>query len=209
MNSKNKLVYGWGINDVTYKVALHEKLGNKKRIWVCPYYDDWCGILERCFSLKCQDKCPTYKGTTIYEEWKYLTNFIKWVDSQPNKNWRHCVPDKDLLSGESKIYSPDTVVYIPNDLNVFITDRKNDRGLLMIGVCLVPSKNKPYYCSCSNPFKKKQEYLGRFKSELEAHLVWQAKKHEHACVLANMQDDSRVADVLRQRYSPDKDWTKR
>jgi len=43
---------------------------------------------------------------------------------------------------------------------------------------------------------------------LDAHLAWKQQKHEYACLLADLQEDSRVADALRQRYAPDKDWTK-
>ena len=39
-------------------------------------------------------------------------------------------------------------------------------------------------------------------SEYEAHEAWKARKHEHACKLADIQSDVRVAKVLRTRYCP-------
>lgn len=209
-------VYGWGINDVNYKVQLYEevsKVGGRKKLkceWVCPYYVDWKSIIMRCFCPKTQKINPTYKGCSVSNDWKYLSNFIKWVDSQPNRDWQNCSPDKDLLSEKSKVYGPETVVYISKSLNSFITDRANFRGDSMLGVS--PRKGKYVECyqaRCCNPFKRKRDYLGSFITELEAHKAWQAKKHEYACQLADLQDDPRVAEALRQRYSPDKDWTRR
>lgn len=194
--------FGWGINDVNYSVTRYAIVDGKyKQVWMCQYYADWKEILKRCFNEKLHQKHPTYKNCTIYEGWKYLSNFIKWVDSQPNRDWQNCSPDKDLLIVGNKQYSPDTVVYIPAALNRFILDRGNDRGELMIGVCPNHHKDKPYQAQCSNPFnKRKGGYIGVFITELEAHLAWKAKKHEYACKLAESQEDPRVAEALRSRY---------
>ena len=208
--SKEKLVFGWGINDVDYNVYITEVVnGKRKNVWVCPYYRKWVKILERCFCPKYQTKKLTYKGCTICEEWKYLSDFIKWVDSQPNEDWINCEPDKDFLSVGNKHYSPETVVFISGKVNQFIKDKGNDRGNYMIGVDFIPNKSKknPYQARCSNPFGGSR-YIGHYTTELEAHLAWQAKKHEYACMLADQQTDERIASRLREMYAPDKDWTK-
>jgi hypothetical protein len=57
--------------------------------------------------------------------------------------------------------------------------------------------------------KIKSRHIGYFKTELEAHKAWQARKHEYALQLADLQSDERVAEVLRTKYAPDKDWTNR
>jgi hypothetical protein len=209
MSDDRKLTYGWGINDADYKVTKYSIVDGKyKQVWVCPYYEDWRGILERCLCPNFQKNWTSYLGCSIVVEWKYLSNFIKWVDSQPNRNWQNCVLDKDLLIRNNKIYSPDTAIYIPNKLNCFITDSKKSRGQLMIGVTTNKlDKNKPYLSQCNNPFGQGGKNLGYYRTELEAHKAWQAKKHEYACQLADLQQDPRVAKVLRERYAPDKDWT--
>ena len=210
---KNKLVYGWGVNDVDYDVTRREVVdGKKKRVWICPYYRKWVHILERCLCLKFQERHPTYKCCSVTEEWKHLSDFIKWVDSQPNRDWVSCEPDKDFLVQDNKHYSPETVVFISRKVNQFIKDRGNDRGDYMIGVCYKPieSKKNPYKAQCGNPFDKKERgYIGMFPTELEAHLAWQTRKHEYACKLATLQTDERIASRLREMYAPDKDWTKR
>lgn len=206
---RNKLVRGWGINDVPYDVYRYEFVsGVWKIIWICPYYSKWAGILERVFSEKLHAKYPTYKNCTITENWKYLSNFIEWVDSQPNRDWENCEPDKDLINPDNKHYAEDTVVFINHTVNSFLTNGNRGNSKLMIGTTYVDWIDK-YKAQCNNPLvTKSYRYLGCFPTELEAHLVWKAKKHEYACQLADLQDDPRVADALRKRYAPDTDWTK-
>ena len=89
-----KLIYGWGINDVycnVYKTETSD--GKRKNVWQCPYYRDWCSLLSRVFSKKTG---TTYKNVLICDEWKLFSNFKKWVDSQPNRNWENCQIDKDF-----------------------------------------------------------------------------------------------------------------
>lgn len=214
MSNKNKLIYGWGINDANHQVSIKKelpKINGKRRqrvVWVCPYYKSWFSMLNRCLNPTYQKGQPTYRGCTICEDWKYFSNFIAWVDNQPNKDWQNCELDKDFLSAGSKHYSPETCIYIPKNLNAFIINRPRDRGAYMLGVNYeYGQKSKPYRAHCNNPFKKKTEHLGIFATELEAHLAWQVKKHEHACRFADMQEDERVAKALMGMYAPDKDWT--
>lgn len=198
---KNKLVYGWGTNDVDYNVYKTEVAdGKKKTVWTCPYYKKWCHMLERCFSAKSQEKYPTYGDCTVCEEWRYLSNFIKWVDSQPNRDWENCDLDKDFLIQGNKHYSPDTCVFIEESLNNFITDNSKNRGKYMIGVSGRGSNKNPYQAQCNNPTTGKKEYLGMFPTEMEAHLAWKAKKHEHARNLAELQSDQRLKKALIDRY---------
>ena len=54
---------------------------------------------------------------------------------------------------------------------------------------------------CRNPFTKKQEYLGLFINEIEAHQTWLKRKLELAHLLAAEQTDIRVAKALIERYT--------
>ena len=207
---RNKLLYGWGVNDVDYDVTRSEVVNGKSKIvWICPYYRKWVKILQRCFCSKYREIRPTYKGCTVTEDWKYLSNFIKWVDSQPNKDWMNCDTDKDFLTVGNKHYSSNTVVFLSNKVNSFILDCGRSRGICMIGVSYYPNRKKNLYkASCSNPLGG-SDYIGYYPTELEAHKAWQAKKHEYACLLADLQSDERIASRLREMYAPDKDWTKK
>ena len=205
---KSKLIYGFGVNDAPYPVHETEKIGGVFRVvWICPYYVKWTGIIERVFSEKYHKSKPSYVGCTIEPAWKYFTEFVRWVDSQPNKDWQNCEPDKDFLSEQGKHYGPNTVVFLPNNVNSFIADRKRGRGQHMLGVHFQQRSGK-FVAQCCDPFKQNSRQIGYFDNELEAHKAWQAKKHEDACQLADLQEDPRVAKALRERYAPDKDWTK-
>lgn len=208
--TKTKLVFGWGINDVDYNVTRYEIVnGKQERVWICPYYKRWKNILKRSICPRFKIIHPTYKGCTVTEDWKRLSNFIKWVDSQPNRDWENCVLDKDILFIGNKHYSPETCVFVNHAVNSFITDSGKTRGEYMIGVCdsgMYP-KGRPYMARCSTPLGK-QKKIGCYPTEIEAHIAWQSRKHELACLLAKEQPDPRVAEALRTRYAPDKDWTK-
>lgn len=207
-----KLVCGRGINDAGHSVVTvveYPKInGNRvqKQVWRCPYYNKWSGMLSRCYSVKRFNLRQDYEGCGVSEDWLLFSSFIKWVDSQPNRNWQNCELDKDLLFKGNKLYSQESCVFITKDVNIFLSTRRASRGKYMIGVSW-HKENKMFRSTCNNPFNKKSEHVGYFESELEAHKAWQSKKHEYAHQLADLQDDPRVADALRQRYTPDKDWT--
>ena len=206
------LILDWGINDADYAVTTNGKVKGKwKQLAVCPVYTVWKGMIHRAYSHSWKKRHPSYSDVTVCEDWKYFSNFRRWVlEEQPNRDWMNCELDKDLLS-DIKKYSQQNCVFISRLVNTFITDRKNMRGSCMLGVTF-HTRDLIYEAHCCNPFlhtnTNRSLYLGRFKTELEAHKAWQAKKHEYSCQLADLQDDLRVADALRQRYSPDKDWSK-
>jgi hypothetical protein len=198
--SVNGIVIGWGIQDADYPISSNGIL--------CPVYSDWAHIIARGFSKRLKVKHTAYEDVTVCQEWQSFMNFRNWVlNVQTNKNWMNCVPDKDLLSTCVKVYSPETVVYLDRTTNNFLLDHKRARGPYMIGVSW-KKQNKKFQSNCSNPFNKTSGYIGLFDTELEAHLAWQAKKHEYALLLAELQEDERASSALRVRYSPDKDWSK-
>ena len=200
--STRKLVYGVGINDADYVVQKKETIevnGKQKRrlVWICPYYQVWKSMLERCYSAKCQEKHPTYKGCSVSEEWLRFSVFKSWMEKQDFEGKQL---DKDLLFEGNKVYSDKTCVFVTSVVNLFTIDRGNGRGEWLIGVYLHKQGGK-FVSMCSNPFTKKQEYLGLFTSELEAHQAWLKRKLELAHLLASEQTDSRVAKALIERYT--------
>ena len=198
-----KLVCGVGTNDSDYAVVEFETIGyvngkqKQKRVWECPYYRAWTNMLQRCYSIKFQERCPTYIGCIVSEEWKTFSNFRAWMITQ---DWEAKQLDKDLLIEGNKVYSPETCVFVTQTVNSFTTDRVNDRGEWLIGVSWHKGANK-FQSKCCNPFTKEQEYLGLFTCEQEAHEAWLKRKLELAHELAEIQEDSRVAEALIDRYS--------
>ena len=197
-----RLVYGVGINDADYAVTEYETIEvNGKRsyklVWTCPYYRVWDSMLQRCCCSKFQERWPTYKGCSVSEEWLRFSNFRSWMEKQ---DWEGMQLDKDLLSEGNKVYSKETCTFVTRGVNLFTTDRRNDRGEWLIGVCWDKRVGK-FRSRCSNPFTKKQEYLGYFDCELEAHQEWLKRKLELAHLLAAEQTDERVAKALIERYT--------
>ena len=200
---KTKLVFGVGINDADYVVEKKETIGyvNGKRkqrlVWVCPYYRTWKNMLKRCYSDRYQEKCPTYKGCSVSEEWLTFSNFKGWMEKQ---DFEGVQLDKDLLLEGNKVYSDKTCVFVSGAVNRFTIDSGASRGEWMIGVNWHKRDGK-FRASCRNPFTKKKEHLGLFVNELEAHQAWLNRKLELAHLLAAEQTDKRVAKALIGRYT--------
>ena len=201
-----KKINGVGINDADYIVKVWEGTeerypsGNKKQVlvWACPYYSRWVSMIQRCYSKKLQESRPTYKGCTVYEGWLLFSNFRKWMVTQ---EWDGKELDKDLLFEGNKMYSPETCVFVHSKVNIFVVTRGKSRGEYLIG-CYWNKRDKKFLSKCCNPFTKKQEGLGYFDSELEAHLTWKRRKHEYAYQLANSEyvTDERVKQALLHKY---------
>jgi len=200
--STPKLVYGVGINDADYAVTEWETIevnGKQKRrlVWVCPYYRAWSNMLQRCYSAKFQERWPTYKGCSVSEEWLRFSNFRTWMERQDFEGMQL---DKDLLFEGNKVYSAETCVFVTKAVNMFTTDRGNDRGEWLIGVNWHKGAGK-FVSQCHNPLTKKREHLGYFTCEEEAHQAWLKRKLELATLLAAIQTDERVAKALIERYT--------
>jgi len=200
--ASTKLVYGVGINDADYIVQKWETIevnGKRKQklVWVCPYYRTWKGMLERCYSAKCQERKPTYKGCSVSDKWLTFSVFKMWMEVQ---DWEGMQLDKDLLFEGNKVYSEVTCVFVTSKVNSFTTDRGNDRGEWLIGVSWHKEKGK-FQSRCCNPFTRKRENLGYFTCEQEAHKAWLKRKLDLAHILASEQTDKRVAKALIERYT--------
>lgn len=144
-----KILYGVGINDLPRGVS-----SNSKSLKV---YNDWRGILRRCYDKPTQERNPSYIGCTISDEWKSLSNFKKWHDDNYIDGY---FIDKDFISVGNKIYGKETCAFVPRVINNFITDRSSCRGGLPIGVTV--DEHGYYKARCNNPFTSSEVYLGYF-----------------------------------------------
>ena len=198
-----KLVQGVGVNDADYVIKKLETIGyvggkqKQKQVWVCPFYETWKHMLERCYSTKYQERQPAYVKCTVSDSWLKFSNFKAWMMTQ---NWEGMQLDKDILFEGNKIYSPETCVFVTQAVNKFTTDRGAARGKWLIGAYWHKQTEK-FQAKCCNPFTKKQEYLGLFTCEQQAHEAWLTRKIELAHELAAVQEDPRVAKALINRYS--------
>jgi hypothetical protein len=194
MRTKNKLVYSVGVNDADYETQ--KRASGSKSSWYCPYYKRWSDILKRCYSEKYQASKLTYIGCSVCEDWLTFSNFKSWMEQQ---DWEGKHLDKDIIKRGNKVYSPEFCVFVGRIVNVFMNSNAAKRGEYPLGVSWDNRKNS-FIGLCCNPFTKKQERLGYFNCPNEAHKAWKARKHEHACALADIQTNTRVAEALRIRY---------
>ena len=205
---RKKLLHGIGINDVAYRVVVTKEYPKKpngtrdrRQVWKCPYYSKWEGMLRRAAYTKYKKKHPTYEKCTVCEEWKTFSNFIAWVDAQPDTEWGSKDLDKDFIIEGNKFYSPETCVFIHSNVNKFILDNASCRGEYLIGVFKhKDGRAKPFKASCRDPLMRNTSGIGHYSTEIEAHNAWKICKHGYALELAERELDERVKHVLRTRY---------
>lgn len=194
-----RLVCGIGINDnedITIKRGSSTTNGIRTRwvIWECPYYKRWLNMIHRCYGKPLK----SYRGCTVCAEWLVFSSFKKWMKTQ---EWEGLELDKDLLCVGNKIYCPEYCLFVPRIVNAFLMINTRINKTTMVGSHLEKGRGK-FTSVMSNPFSKTCINIGRFATELEAHLAWKKKKHEYACLLADSDfvTDVRVRRVLRNRY---------
>lgn len=181
-------IYGVGINDVDAPVSVNKV--------TCRYYKTWSDMLRRCCCLKYKLKNPSYKDAEVCESWLYFSNFKRWMEAQ---DWEGKHLDKDLLVRGNKLYSPDTCVFIDAKINSFILEKDSCRGEYPLGVYFQKASGK-FMALCGNPITGKREYLGLHDTPEDAHLAWVSMKDKLSNMLADSQENARVAEALRNRY---------
>lgn len=131
MRTRNKLVFGFGINDFNGNVKINGKLIKS--------YALWKSMLSRCYNDDYHKRFPTYIGCTVCEEWLSFSNFKKWIDENYIKDYHL---DKDILFKGNKIYSPETCCFVPHKINTLFEKSNHSRGEYPIGVCFDKNINK-------------------------------------------------------------------
>ena len=166
----SKLVSGAGINDRS-RPAFRDGKPVKE-------YDLWRQMLERCFSEKCQTKFPTYKGCFVSDNFLHYSYFYDWCQEQigfgkVDEKGRSWCLDKDILFTGNKVYGENTCVFVPQEINLFFTDRGNARGEYPLGVHFDKASGK-FKAQCK--VNSKLQYLGLFSTPQEAFAVYKPFK---------------------------------
>lgn len=159
-------------------------------------------MLDRCYLKSYLDKNPSYIGCSVSEGFKNFQYFAEWCQSQTgfnltDINGRVYHLDKDILVQGNKVYSEDTCVFIPSQLNNFLTDNQRGRGYYPIGV-FFNKERKAFTAELRSPFNSKRR-LGTFATAEEAHNVYVKAKSNLAKELADYYKgkvDDRVISAL-------------
>ena len=162
-------VYGVGILGTKYPSRECDR--NTKE------YTLWRNMLRRCYSDDFKKKNPTYIDCEVSNKFKNYEYFYEWCHKQigfgneGGENPFHL--DKDLLIKGNKVYSEDTCVFIPREINQLLTKSTASRGENLIGVTLEKSSGK-FISQIS--INSRNVKIGRFKTEIEAFNAYKVAK---------------------------------
>ncbi|MGG2091341.1 hypothetical protein AB1283_01065 [Bacillus sp. S13(2024)] len=130
-------------------------------------YKAWSGMMTRCYSEAYLNKRPTYEICVVSEQWYNFQNFAKWYDENYYEiEGQRMELDKDTLVKGNKVYSPETCVFVPNNINCLFTKTNSKRGDLPIGVSFY-KKSKKYASHCNNG-KGEKVTIGYYTSPEDA-----------------------------------------
>ena len=160
-------------------------------------YELWYSMLRRCYSEGFRKKQPTYEGCEVSDNFKSFEYFYEWCNEQMGFDNGGFELDKDLLTKGNKIYSENTCVFLPQEVNSLLTKRVASRGKHLIGVCW-HSKGKAFVAQIRRN-KGKPEHLGLFNTEIEAFKAYKKAKESFIKEQANKwksQIDERAYNAL-------------
>lgn len=180
--SRNKKVFGVGINDLDIEVLRQDgKLRKSHQVWY--------NMLSRCYNSD-KSNMPTYKGCTVCEEWLRLSSFSEWFSQHYVEDWQL---DKDILFKGNKHYSPMTCCFVPRDINSMLTRHGRGRGAYPIGVYYKNNGWQRKFIAALN-IDGRRRGIGSFFTPEEAFEAYKIAKEAEIKKLAN-----RYKDTLEQR----------
>ena len=146
-------------------------------------YELWKSMLRRCYSDKYQKKYPTYEGCKVSDIFKSYEHFYEWCNKQIGFDNDGFHLDKDLLIKGNKVYSEDSCVFIPQEINTLLTKSTSSRGEHLIGVCW--HKARKAFMAQVGKGKGKLKHLGYFTTEIEAFNAYKEAKESFVKEQAN------------------------
>ena len=146
----------------------------------------WRSMLTRCYDEKFKDKYPTYKDCVCSVNFNSYDWFYGWCNKQIGFGVEGFELDKDLLVKGNKVYSEDTCVFLPKEINNALLKRGDDRGKYLIGV---DCSNKQGKFRSRLNVNGTSKNLGYFNTELEAFNAYKEAKESYLKDLANKWKD--------------------
>lgn len=131
-------------------------------------YTQWSSMLTRCYYGKYHERFPTYVGCRADEQWHNYQEFAEWCNWQIGFKEGY-VLDKDILVKGNKVYSPETCVFVPAEINSLFVCMNKKGKTSPAGISYQESYGK-YIVSCA--IRGKNKNLGRYKCPEEAFAVY-------------------------------------
>ena len=160
-------------------------------------YTAWRCMLERCYGNK---ELEAYKYCIVSEEFHNASYFKDWYNKQVGAHREDFHIDKDILSGDCKVYAEDTCVLVPQEVNSFFVKHNNKKvkSNLPTGVMYNPKHtSRPFTAMYSGHGGEK--HMSYHDNEWSAFLAYKQAKENRAKELAEKwrgQIDNRVYEKL-------------
>lgn len=156
-------------------------------------YATWSNMLTRCYNPKFHEKEPSYKGCIVCEEWLNFQNFSEWFDDNFYEiEGERMHLDKDILVKGNKIYSVDTCIFVPHNINSLFVKCDKSRRELPIGVHY-NKRDKKFVSQCNiydyKENKNKRKNLGYYDTPQQAFEVYKEFKENHIKEVADEYKD--------------------
>lgn len=145
-------------------------------------YTTWTRMLDRCYNPKRQIHAPTYIGCTVDTRWHNFQTFAEWFYNQ-YRGERYDI-DKDIINKGNKIYSPESVVFVPHDINSMMTTSTTARGALPVGV----TRHQDGYRSAIK-INNRMQHIGCHRTPEEAFYAYKEFKENYIKERANFYHD--------------------
>jgi hypothetical protein len=110
----------------------------------------------------------------VSENFRRYSFFYEWAQQQIGLNHKGFQLDKDLLFKGNKVYSEDTCVFLPKELNNLLISSRRSRGRLPLGVSAHGSKFQAETHQGASSL-----YLGRFNTPEEAFQAYKEVKEAY------------------------------
>lgn len=160
-------VFGIGVLGDKYATCVNSKTVKE--------YLLWHSMLERCYSTLQHVKNPSYAGCTVSDNFKSYEYFYEWCHLQHGFSIEGWQLDKDLLVKGNKIYSENTCVFIPREINNALSNTGSSGKQYPLGV----SKQGCSFIARLNGTDGRSVYLGRFNTPEEAFLAYKYHKEQY------------------------------
>ena len=172
-------VFGVGVTGTKYPVKINGVITKE--------YDLWHSMLRRCYSDTSKKEHPAYEGCEVSDKFKSYEYFYEWCHKQigfgVDGNGNSFQLDKDLLIKGNRVYSETICVFLPAEINSLLVKCTASRGEHLIGVHW--SKTNKAFVAQVNKGKGKRDYLGYFKTEIEAFNTYKTAKESFIKEQAN------------------------
>ena len=166
-------------------------------------YSVWLSMLRRCYSDEFQKTHPTYKGCCVCEEWLNYSNFKEWFDNNYYEiDGEQMALDKDILVKGNKTYSPNTCVFVTQNINTLFIKHNKARGKYPIGVSFCKDANKyKVLCHIFHNGKTQQKYLGLYNTVEDAFKVYKQFKENYIKQVAEEYKDKIPDKLYKAMYN--------